>query len=145
MDQADAKLPAIDEIAADFELLDEWEDRYRYVIELGKALPPLSDSDRIPANKVHGCASQVWLATTADSGADPRLHFRGDSDAMIVRGLVAIALSLFDGKTAGEIEATDAEAMFDRLELRAHLTTQRSNGLRALVDRIKNEARQAAA
>jgi cysteine desulfuration protein SufE len=145
MDQADARLPAIDEIVADFELLDEWEDRYRYVIELGKALPPLPDGDRIPANKVHGCASQVWLATAADGGANPHLHFRGDSDAMIVRGLVAIALSLFDGKTAAEIDATDAEAVFDRLDLRAHLTTQRSNGLRALVDRIKNEARKAAA
>ena len=133
MDQADARLPAIDEIVADFDLLDEWEDRYRYVIELGKALPPLPESDRIPANKVHGCASQVWLASEADGDTDPHLHFRGDSDAMIVRGLVAIALSLFDGKTAAEIEATDAETVFDRLDLRA------------LIDRIKNEARKAAA
>lgn len=146
MDQPAFKLPPIDDIVADFDLLDEWEDRYRYVIELGKALPPLPDADRTTDNKVRGCASQVWLATSIDGeGADAHLRFRGDSDAMIVRGLVAIALSLFDDKSAAGIEATDAEALFDRLDLRAHLTAQRSNGLRALVDRIKADAHRARA
>lgn len=146
MDQVTTKLPTVDDVVADFDLLDQWEDRYRYVIELGRSLEPLGDEDRTAANKVRGCASQVWLATRVDgSGPDARLHFVGDSDAMIVRGLVAIAIALFDGKTAREVEATDAEALFDRLDLRAHLTAQRSNGLRALVDRIKADARRAAA
>ncbi len=146
MDHVTTKLPAVDDVVADFDLLDQWEDRYRYVIELGRSLEPLADADRTAANKVRGCASQVWLATRVDgSGPDARLHFVGDSDAMIVRGLVAIAIALFDGKTAREVEATEAEALFDRLDLRAHLTAQRSNGLRALVDRIKADARRAAA
>ena len=131
----------IDEIIADFELLDDWEDRYRYVIELGKKLEPLPETARTEVNKVRGCASQVWLLTTRASGAgEPRLHFAGDSDALIVRGLVAIAITLFDGKPASAILATDANQVFDRLGLRAHLTAQRSNGLRALVDRIKADA-----
>jgi len=146
MDQVATSLPSIDGIVADFELLDEWEDRYRYVIELGRGLEPLPEAERTPANKVRGCASQVWLWTRVEeTGADPRLHFVGDSDAMIVRGLVAIAIALFSRKTAGEIAATDAEALFDHLDLRAHLTAQRSNGLRALVDRIKADARRAEA
>jgi len=145
MDQVAAKLPSIDDIVADFELLDEWEDRYRYVIELGRGLEPLPEAQHTAANKVRGCASQVWLWTRVDgSGASLRLFFIGDSDAMIVRGLVAIAIALFSGKTADEIAATNAEALFDRLDLRAHLTAQRSNGLRALVDRIKADARRAA-
>jgi len=134
----------IDQIIDDFALLDDWEDRYRYVIELGKKLDPLPEADRIEANRVRGCASQVWLVTTRDqdkSGGEPILHFAGDSDALIVRGLVAIALTLFDGKPASEVVATDADALFDRLGLKAHLTAQRSNGLRALVDRIKSDAR----
>jgi cysteine desulfuration protein SufE len=131
----------IDQIIADFELLDDWEDRYRYVIELGKKLDPLPDHARADANKVRGCASQVWLVTTREAGNDgPVLHFAGDSDALIVRGLVAIAIALFDGKTPAEILKIDANAVFDRLGLRAHLTAQRSNGLRALVDRIKADA-----
>lgn len=136
----------IDQIIADFELLDDWEDRYRYVIELGRKLPPLPESERTDANKVRGCASQVWLWTRPDA-RDGRaiLRFVGDSDALIVRGLVAIAVTLFDGKTVHEILGTDAEAVFDRLDLRAHLTAQRSNGLRALVDRIKADAEAAAA
>lgn len=145
MDQSAPTRPSIDDIVADFELLDEWEDRYRYVIELGRGLEPLADSDRNAVNKVNGCASQVWLATlteTSDSG--PVLRFRGDSDAMIVRGLVAIVIALFNGKTAPQILATDAEALFDSLDLRGHLTAQRSNGLRALVDRIRADAAQAA-
>lgn len=136
----------IDEIIADFDLLDDWEDRYRYVIELGRALPPLPDAERTDANKVRGCASQVWLATH-EQKRDGKivLDFAGDSDALIVRGLVAIALALFDDKTPDEILATDSEATFDRLDLRAHLTAQRSNGLRSLVDRIRSDARVAQA
>ena len=135
----------IDQITADFELLDDWEDRYRYVIELGRQLSPLPDAQRTDANKVRGCASQVWLWTRTEQ-PDRRtvLRFAGDSDALIVRGLVAIAIALFDDKTAQEIASIDAEAVFDRLELREHLTAQRSNGLRALVDRIKTDARAAA-
>jgi cysteine desulfuration protein SufE len=132
---------SIDQIIADFELLDDWEDRYRYVIELGRKLPPLPDGEHTDANKVRGCASQVWLRTQTETRVGkPVLHFVGDSDALIVRGLVAIAIALFDDKTADEIRAIDAEAIFDRLDLRAHLTAQRSNGLRSLVDRIKKDA-----
>ena len=139
------RMTAIDQITADFELLDDWEDRYRYVIELGRKLAPLPDSERTEANRVRGCASQVWLWTRLEenNGATV-LRFVGDSDALIVRGLVAIALSLFDGKTPGEVLNTDAEAVFDRLDLKAHLTAQRSNGLRALVERIKTDAEAAA-
>jgi cysteine desulfuration protein SufE len=136
----------IDEILADFELLDDWEDRYRYVIELGKRLDQLPDADRTAANKVRGCASQVWLSTRVIGGDGmPRLHFSGDSDALIVRGLVAIVITIFDGKTADEILKTNAEAIFDRLDLRAHLTAQRSNGLAALVERIRADAQSARA
>jgi cysteine desulfuration protein SufE len=130
-----------DQIISDFAFLDDWEDRYRYIIELGRTLAPLPDSERTAANKVRGCASQVWLSTHVDrQDQRQRFHFIGDSDALIVRGLVAIAIALFDGKTADEILATDAEAVFDQLDLRAHLTAQRSNGLRALVDRIRADA-----
>ncbi len=131
----------IDEITADFELLDDWEDRYRYVIELGKKLDPLPDEARTDSNKVRGCASQVWLLTIREpDGGNPVFHFVGDSDALIVRGLVAIAIALFDRKTASQILHTDANALFDKLGLREHLTAQRANGLRALVDRIKSDA-----
>jgi cysteine desulfuration protein SufE len=131
----------IDQITSDFELLDEWEDRYRYIIDLGKGLAPLPEAERNAANKVRGCASQVWLSTRVEPGTgEPRLFFLGDSDALIVRGLVALVIILFNGKTASEILATDPEALFARLDLRAHLTAQRSNGLRALVDRIKADA-----
>jgi cysteine desulfuration protein SufE len=132
---------SIDQLVADFDLLDEWEDRYRYVIELGRRLPALPEAEHTEANKVRGCASQVWLST-AETSKDGRvrLFFRGDSDALIVKGLVAIVIALFDGKTPEEIRAIDAEALFSRLDLRSHLTTQRSNGLRALVDRIKSDA-----
>ncbi len=132
---------SIDQIIADFDLLDDWEDRYRYLIELGRALDPLPESEHTEANKVRGCASQVWLSTTPGA----HMHFAGDSDAIIVRGLVAIAIALFDGKTPEEIRAIDAEAVFTRLDLRAHLTAQRSNGLRSLVDRIKADAEAALA
>jgi cysteine desulfuration protein SufE len=137
----DTPQPAIDRIISDFEFLDDWEERYRYIIELGRTLKPLPAADHTDANKVRGCASQVWLTTASErKGGEPVLHFVGDSDALIVRGLVAIALALFDGKTPAEIRAIDANALFDRLCLREHLTAQRSNGLRALVDRIKRDA-----
>jgi cysteine desulfuration protein SufE len=137
-------MTTIDQIIANFELLDDWEDRYRYVIDLGRHLDPLPEAERTETNKVRGCASQVWLWTKAEGhGRTLVLRFHGDSDALIVRGLVAIALTLFDRKTPAEILATNAEAVFDRLELRQHLTAQRSNGLRALVQRIKSDAEAA--
>jgi SufE protein probably involved in Fe-S center assembly len=120
-------------------------DRYRYLIELGQALPRLEEAERIPANKVHGCVSQVWLvAERQDGGGAPVLSYRGESDAMIVQGLVAVLLALYSGRPANEIAATDAIALFDELGLREHLTTQRSNGLVAMVNRIRNEARAVA-
>ena len=131
----------LDQIIADFEFLDDWEDRYRYIIELGRTLAPLPDAERTAANKVRGCASQVWLSTRVErQEGQSRFRFIGDSDALIVRGLVAIVIALFDGKTVDEILATDAEALFGKLDLSAHLTAQRSNGLRALVDRIRADA-----
>ena len=133
-------LPSIDTIRDDFAFLDEWEDRYRYVIELGESLPAFPDAARSDANKVPGCVSQVWLTTDVGSGADPIISFRGDSDAHIVRGLVAILLSLFSGRSAKSIEATDAEAVLRELGLDEHLTPQRSNGLRSMVRRIKRDA-----
>lgn len=138
---------AIDDIIEDFALLDEWDDRYRYVIELGKALPPMPESNHTEANKVRGCASQVWLVThVKPDGADgPVLTFEGDSDAHIVRGLVAILLALYSGKRAREILATDALALFERIRLRDGLTPQRSNGLRSMVERVRAEAAAALA
>jgi cysteine desulfuration protein SufE len=137
----------IDEIIENFSLLEEWDDRYRYVIELGRSLTSLEESDRSQTNKVQGCASQVWLATTVrPNGADgPVLSFVGDSDAHIVRGLIAILLAVYSGKHAREILATDAIALFERIGLREHLTPQRSNGFRSMVDRIKSDARAAMA
>ena len=137
----------IDEIVENFTLLDEWDDRYRYVIELGRTLPPLADSAHIDANKVQGCASQVWLLTHVkpDGAAGPVLTFEGDSDAHIVRGLVAILFALYSGKSAREILATDALALFDSIGLRENLTPQRSNGLRSMVERIRREANAALA
>jgi cysteine desulfuration protein SufE len=130
----------IQAIRDDFEFLDEWEDRYRYVIELGEALPAFPDADRTPTNKVPGCVSQVWLTTETGSGADPVMTFHGDSDAHIVRGLVAIMLALFSGQTASTIVKTDAEATLKTLGLDEHLSTQRANGLRSMVKRIKRDA-----
>jgi cysteine desulfuration protein SufE len=137
----------IDEIVDNFSLLDEWDDRYRYVIELGRMLPPLPDADHVEANKVRGCASQVWLVTAVqpDGAAGPTLHFEGDSDAHIVRGLIAILFALYSGKSAREILDTDAIKLFDQLGLRENLTPQRSNGLRAMVERIRAEANAAQA
>jgi cysteine desulfuration protein SufE len=141
MDAKPKQTVSIDQLIADFELLEDWEDRYRYVIELGRELPPLPEAERTEENKVRGCASQVWLSThRTSSDGQLRLVFRGDSDALIVKGLVAIVIALFGGKTPEEIQAIDAEGLFSQLDLRSHLTTQRSNGLRALVDRIKADA-----
>jgi cysteine desulfuration protein SufE len=146
----DANLKApmtIDEISENFSLLDEWDDRYRYIIELGRTLAPLPETDHNEANKVQGCASQVWLTTSVqkDGGAGPVLTFCGDSDAHIVRGLIAILFALYSGKTALDILATDPSALFVRLGLREHLTPQRSNGLKSMVARIRAEAEAALA
>ena len=138
---------AIDEIIENFALLDEWDDRYRYVIELGRSLAPLDERDRRDVNKVQGCASQVWLATTVEPNGQggPVLSFVGDSDAHIVRGLIAILFAIYSGRHARDILATDAVALFERLGLREHLTPQRSNGFRSMVERIKSDARTALA
>ena len=136
----------IDEIRDNFALLEEWDDRYRYVIELGRMLDPLPEAEHSPDNKVQGCVSQVWLSKRIDrSQREPRINYRGDSDAHIVRGLVAIVLTLFSGRTPKEILSTDALAVFEEFGFREHLTPQRSNGLRSLVERIKTDAREALA
>jgi len=136
-----------DEILDNFSLLDEWDDRYRYVIELGRSLAPIPERDRRDANKVQGCASQVWLATRVEPNgqAGPVLSFVGDSDAHIVRGLIAILFAIYSGKNARDILATDAVALFEKMGLREHLTPQRSNGFRSMVERIKSDARAALA
>lgn len=134
---------ALTELTDEFELLGDWEERYRYVIELGKDLGPLSDAERTDANKVRGCASQVWLITTPS--ADGTLAFRGDSDAHIVRGLIAIVLRLYSGRTPAEILAFDAKAAFEQLGLAGALSTQRSNGLASMVGRIRHDAELARA
>jgi len=133
----------IDGLIEDFGFLDDWEDRYRYVIELGKNLPPLADAERTDANKVRGCASQVWFVSEIGRNGEPVLRFRGDSDAHIVRGLIAILMALYSGRPAREILATDPEAVFRRLGLRDHLTSQRSNGLTSMVARIRSDAQAA--
>ena len=140
-------MTSIDEIVENFELLDQWDDRYRYVIELGRTLPPLPEAAHTETNKVRGCASQVWLLTHVKpgGGAGPSLSFEGDSDAHIVKGLIAILFALYSGKRAREILETDAPALFDRIGLRENLTPQRSNGLRAMVERIRAEAKAALA
>lgn len=138
----------IDQIVSDFEVLDSWDDRYRYLIELGRKLAPLPDAARSEANKVQGCASQVWLVSNAHpakNGGGPVLEFLGDSDAHIVKGLIAILFFLYSGQTAKKIIDTDAVALFERLGLREHLTPQRSNGFRSMVERIRTDARAALA
>ena len=129
----------IESLQADFELLDDWEERYRYVIELGKLLPALDEKWRTPQYKVSGCASQVWIHAEHDGKV---LKFTGDSDALIVKGLIAIAFMMFYGKTPEQILAQDAAAVFAKLGLKDHLTPQRSNGLASMVARIKSDARQ---
>ncbi|MBB3934478.1 SufE family protein [Aureimonas phyllosphaerae] len=133
----------IDEIVSDFELLDDWEDRYRFLIELGRELPPMDEADMNEHTKVPGCVSQVWLTSRTDEGSPPRIRFAGQSDAHIVKGLVAVALSLYSGRTAPEILTLDAEALFARIGLQDHLTPQRSNGLRSMVRRIQADAKAA--
>ena len=136
--------PLLDEIIENFSLLDEWDDRYRYVIELGRSLSPLPEEERTEANKVQGCVSQVWLATTVDrSRGRPVLRFAGDSDAHIVRGLVAILTTMLSGRTADEILTADPILLFERLGLREHLTPQRSNGFRSMVGRMRADAQAA--
>lgn len=135
----------IQTIRDDFSLLEEWEDRYRYVIELGEALPDFPDAQKTPTNKVPGCVSQVWLTTEYGSGCDAVLTFHGDSDAHIVRGLVAIMLALFSGQKASKILSTDAEETLKTLGLDEHLSPQRANGLRSMVKRIKRDAEAALA
>ena len=137
---------SIDEIVENFSFLDDWDDRYRYLIELGRTLEPLPEEAHNDANKVRGCASQVWLLSETKPGASgPELHFKGDSDAHIVRGLVALVLALYSDRPASEIVATDAMDLFKSLGLSEHLTPQRSNGVRSMVERIKNDARAALA
>jgi cysteine desulfuration protein SufE len=138
-------LPTIHEIVSNFELLDEWDERYRYLIELGRMMPPLPEAAHTDANKVQGCASQVWLETRTDqNGGEPVLYLRGDSDAHIVRGLVALLITLYSGKSATEILSTNAIELFQELGLSEHLTPQRSNGVKSMVARIRSDARSAA-
>ena len=136
-----------EELIEDFAFLDDWEERYRYVIELGKELEPLSEEEHSPENKVTGCVSQVWLVREARRGEDgkTRLFFRGDSDAHIVRGLIAILLRIYSGKTAEEITAINAREIFEKLGLNEHLSPQRSNGLASMVARIQSDAKSVAA
>lgn len=135
-------MDAFAQLVEDFELLGEWEDRYRYVIELGRELEPLDESLRTPQNKVQGCVSQVWMHTRVDRSGTPHpvLHFVGDSDAHIVRGLIAILFRLYSDKGAQHILDTDAIALLRRLGLEEHLTPQRSNGLRSMVERMRLDA-----
>ena len=129
---------AFEEIAETFEFLEDWEDRYRYVIDLGKAMPELEEAFRVPATKVDGCASQVWLLPEIEGqGAEATFRFRGESDAMIVRGLIAVLGALYNGLPVGEVLKVDAGGEMARLGLNEHLSSQRSNGLRAMVERIR--------
>src|SRR5580704_11191769 len=128
----------LDDLSSEFDLLGDWEERYRYVIDLGRTLEPLADAERSDANKVRGCASQVWLI--AEPGEGGALAFRGDSDAHIVRGLIAILFRLYSGRRPEEIIAFDAKAAFDRLGLAGALSAQRSNGLYSMVERIRRDA-----
>jgi len=146
-DDAAAIGTSIDEILENFSLLDEWDDRYRYIIELGRQLPPLPAADHNATNKVQGCASQVWLDTKvrSDGASGPVLTFRGDSDAHIVRGLIAILFAIYSDRPARDILDADALAVFEKMGLREHLTPQRSNGFRSMVERIRSDARTAIA
>ena len=136
---------AFEDIADTFDFLDDWEDRYRHVIDLGKAMPALEDAFRVPATKVDGCASQVWLLPQiAGQGPDAILNFRGDSDAMIVQGLIAILIALYSGLSVRDVLKVDARVELGRLGLNDHLSAQRSNGLRAMIARIQDIAANAA-
>ena len=133
--------PAFEDIAETFEFLDNWEDRYRHVIELGRAMPPMDAALQVPATKVEGCASQVWIMPQIEQG---RFDFQGDSDALIVRGLIAVLHALYSGLPVNEVPKVDAPAELGRLGLDAHLSAQRSNGLRAMIKRIRDTAGAAA-
>jgi cysteine desulfuration protein SufE len=137
----------IEEIVDNFSVLDDWDDRYRYLIELGRELSPLAEAAHSDANKVQGCASQVWLETRVhpNGAGGPLLTFEGDSDAHLVRGLIAILFAVYSGQSAKTILATDAVALFEKMGLREHLTPQRSNGFRSMVERIRSDARSALA
>lgn len=137
----------LDEILETFDFLDDWEDRYKYLIDIGRSLPPLPDTEKNDINKVRGCVSQVWLVTetSKNTNGEPVICYRGDSDALIVQGLVAIVLALYSGKTAQEILDIDVDGLFGKLGLREHLTPQRSNGLKSMVARIKADAQGALA
>jgi cysteine desulfuration protein SufE len=131
---------SIDALIEDFEFLDDWDDRYRYVIELGKTLEPLPDALRTDATKVKGCVSQVWLYSMKSKGTPLTLSFLGDSDALIVRGLIAILFKIYSGKSPEEILAADAKEAFRKLGLDEHLSPQRSNGFYSMVERIRRDA-----
>ena len=134
-------MPTLSDITSDFAVLDDWEDRYRYLIELGRELPPLPDEQRTDANKVRGCASQVWLATEIRSeGGNPVLHFLADSDAHIVRGLIAILSAIYNDRPVDEVLTIEADPIFEKLGLKEHLTPQRSNGLASMVARVRADA-----
>lgn len=130
----------IQDMIDDFAFLSDWEERYMHVIDMGKALPPLSEAEKNEATKVKGCVSQVWLVSDKTNGDDPVLTFRGDSDAHIVKGLVAVALQIFSNRKASKIRELDATAILKELDLQEHLSPQRSNGLKAMIGRIKSEA-----
>ncbi len=131
----------ITDVIENFSYLDDWEDRYKYVIELGKELEPMPDALQVDANKVRGCSSQVWLATSvSERDGEAVLHFLGNSDAHIVRGLVCITLAIFNDKTAREIVDLDADAIFQKIQLREHISAQRSNGLNSMLQRIRADA-----
>jgi len=130
----------IQDMIDDFAFLSDWEERYMHVIDLGKDLSPLSETEKTDINKVKGCVSQVWLVSETGDGNDPVLTFRGDSDAHIVKGLVAVTLQIFSGRKASMIQALDASAILKELDLEEHLSPQRSNGLKAMIGRIKAEA-----
>ncbi|MEM7214863.1 MAG: SufE family protein [Pseudomonadota bacterium] len=132
----------IDEIIENFEFLEDWDDRYKYLIELGAMLEEFPENLRTRENKVQGCVSQVWVTSSKSADADPVLHFRGASDAHIVSGLIAVTFAIFSDNPASKILATDENSIFDRINLSEHITPQRSNGLRALVKRIKADASQ---
>lgn len=137
--------PAFEEIAETFDFLDDWEDRYRHVIELGKAMPELEEAFRVPATKVEGCSSQVWLLPEIDGDGPKAIYnFRGESDAMIVRGLIAILHALYSGLSVEEVLNVKAQDELGRLGLNDHLSAQRSNGLRAMIERIQQQAKATA-
>jgi cysteine desulfuration protein SufE len=135
----------VDELVESFGMLGEWEERYRYLIDLGRKLPPLPEGERTEANKVRGCMSQVWLASTLVPGPPARLELRGDSDAHIVKGLIALLFKLYAGRTPREILALDAKSVFERLGLENHITMNRRNGFYSMVERIRVLAENAAA